>query len=229
MRCVRLYQLLPTKACMAFFFFFAGKAHVSCAAGRVCLLRCMRRVCAGANLPRCKLRKAVHVFSVRKMHVCALLAAIRFPLRRALCRMENFAYEEGHRNSRRGKGALSHPYSRALLVVRVKLPAKPGAWVSLRRASYWQASGGAARFRLLPRLHSSLQTGGFCPGISFCKPQGCRFFPALPNAGSESLLPSQAELRALILRKHTVSPPRHSRGGAQALEGHTTGKPLKRY
>lgn len=142
-RCVRLYQFLPTKARMAFFFFFAGKAHVSCAAGRVCFLRCMRRVCAGANLPRCKLRKAVHVFSVRKMHVCALLAVIRFPRRRALCRMENFTYEKGRRNGRQGKPpflSLWTGFGRR----EGQVPGKAGAGASLRRISYRQASRGAA-------------------------------------------------------------------------------------
>lgn len=117
--------------------------RVSCAAGRVCFLRCMRRVCAGANLPRCKLRKAVHVFSVRKMHVCALLAVIRFPRRRALCRMENFTYEKGRRNGRQGKPpflSLWTGFGRR----EGQVPGKAGAGASLRRISYRQASRGAA-------------------------------------------------------------------------------------
>lgn len=126
MRCVRLYQFLPTKARMAFFFFFAGKAHVSCAAGRVCFLRCMRRVCAGANLPRCKLRKAVHVFSVRKMHVCALLAVIRFPPGAALyADWEILHMKKGAETAGRGN-TPSHPYRRVSAAVKVKFPAKPG-------------------------------------------------------------------------------------------------------
>ena len=89
-RCVRSDRFLPTKVRIAFFF-FAGKAHVLCAAEAWCLLRLVRLVCVGANLPLCKLRKAVHVFSVRKMHGCALLAWIRCPLAHHLCRMGNFA------------------------------------------------------------------------------------------------------------------------------------------